>query len=386
GSYADALKLILGPKFNRTLRNVGADALNCAIGWLYVWIDDNKELRFRKINPTEAIPIWSDDEETELECFIRVYGVDVIDPTNAVNKTETRVEVFLPDGITFYIYDGGALILQTRGAYLDQIDADGIVIKEFDWGRIPIIGFRYNPSKIPLIRRIKTLQDALNEITSFFMNNMQEDARSTIFVLTNYGGQDGAEFKNWLMRTGVVNVTSYDGAKGGVETLQVEVNAENYELLISTLKKAIVENGRGYDAKEANSGGDPNEMNLKSMYVDIDLDTNMMETEFQAGFEELFYFIDSFLEFSGSGDFSKTSVEVIFNRDTIVDESSIVDMISKLAGIVSNQTLREQVPFIRDPVKEEERIRSEAADQHQNDEMYAASMALKEPPEDNGEE
>ena len=36
----------------------------------------------------------------------------------------------------------------------------------------------------------------------------------------------------------------------------------------------------GYDAKDDRLSGNPNQMNIQSMYSDIDLDANDMETEF----------------------------------------------------------------------------------------------------------
>ena len=46
----------------------------------------------------------------------------------------------------------------------------------------------------------------------------------------------------------------------------------------------------GYDAKDDRLSGNPNQMNIQSMYSDIDLDANDMETEFQAAFEEILWF------------------------------------------------------------------------------------------------
>ena len=36
----------------------------------------------------------------------------------------------------------------------------------------------------------------------------------------------------------------------------------------------------GYDGKDSKLSGNPNQMNIKSMYSDIDLDANRMEIEF----------------------------------------------------------------------------------------------------------
>ena len=85
------------------------------------------------------------------------------------------------------------------------------------------------------------------------------------------------------------------GSEGGVDTLQIEVNAENYKVLLSLLKDAIIENARGYDAKDDRMSGNPNQMNIQSMYSDIDLDANGIEMEFQASMEELLWFVNQHL-------------------------------------------------------------------------------------------
>ena len=216
----------------------------------------------------------------------------------------------------------------------------------FNWTRLPMIPFKYNSKEIPLIRAVKDLQDALNEVLSDFQNNMQEDPRSTILVLKNYDGTNIAEFRQNLATYGVIKVTTVDGVQGGVETLNVEVNAANYQAILMQLKRAIVENGRGFDAKEERMDGDPNQMNIQSMYTDIDLDVNGMETEFQAGFEELKWFIDQYLIQTGKGDYSEEAVEFVFNRDIFINEDSMIDNCAKSVGIISNKTIVARHPWV----------------------------------------
>ena len=64
------------------------------------------------------------------------------------------------------------------------------------------------------------------------------------------------------------------------------MNSENYKVVLWLLKDAIIENARGYDAKDERMGGNPNQMNIQSMYSDIGLDANGIELEFQASMEE----------------------------------------------------------------------------------------------------
>ena len=97
-------------------------------------------------------------------------------------------------------------------------------------------------------------------------------ARNTILVLKNYEGTNLGEFRRNLATYGAVKVR-YDGeTKGGVETLEVAVNAENYKSILELFKEALIENAMGYDAKDDRLSGNPNQMNIQSMYSDIDLD------------------------------------------------------------------------------------------------------------------
>ena len=100
---------------------------------------------------------------------------------------------------------------------------------------------------------------------SNFLNGMEEDVRNTVLVLHNYDGEDLGEFRRNLATYGAVKVRSFEGSNGAVDTLEISVNAENYKTVLELLKKAIIENARGYDAKDERMGGTPNQMNILSM-------------------------------------------------------------------------------------------------------------------------
>ena len=124
-------------------------------------------------------------------------------------------------------------------------------------------------------------------------------------------------------------------------------------------KKAIIENAMGYDAKDDRLAGNPNQMNIQSMYSDIDLDANGMETEFQASFEELLWFINNHFANMGVGEFENEEVEVIFNRDIMISESEVIENIQKSVGILSEETLVAQHPWIDDVQAELERLKKQ---------------------------
>jgi len=357
--YVKLLQKVFNKRFQRTLKNLGQDVLNHGIAWLYPYYNEQGELSFKKFEGYEILPFWKDAEHTILEFAVRIYEVQGYDGKREI--TIEKVEIFTPNGIDRYVLNNGSLVKDIENPSSPYILVED---KGYNWNKIPLIAFKYNNKEIPLIKKVKTLQDGINTILSDFQNNMQEDARNTILVLVNYDGTNLGEFRHNLAQYGAVKVTSVDGVAGDLKTLQIEVNPENYKTILQIFKKALIENAMGYDAKDDRIiGGNPNQMNIQSMYSDIDLDANGMETEFQAAFEELLWFVNVHLVNTGKGDFTNEPVTVIFNRDMMLNESEIVDNCQKSMGILSHETIVGQHPWVVNVEQELARIKKEREDE-----------------------
>lgn len=346
----DVVNNVLGDDFTRTLKRLCEDALNCGVGWLYINYGKRGELVLRRIRPWELMPGWEDEEHTRLKYAVRVY--DVVEYEGRERKIITKAEIFDNEGIKRMVIDGGRLIP-------DGIDWSVPYFykgnEALSWERIPIVAFKYNDSEIPLINNVKTLQDGLNAVLSNFQNGMEEDPRNTILVLKNYDGENLGEFRKNLAAYGAVKVRSADGSQGGVETLSISVNSENYKTIIDIFKKAIIENAMGYDAKDDRLGGNANQLNIKSMYSDIDLDANGMEVEFKAAFKEVFEFVKRYGGVKGD-----KKIDVVFNRDIIINEGEVIESCAKSLDIISNETVIAKHPWVSDVKKELDRIKKES--------------------------
>jgi len=357
--YGGLLKKVFNKRFMRLIKNLGKDSLNEGIGWLFVYYDEHGEFTLKKFKAHEVIPGWHDADHTSLDYVIRIYEVIAYEGTE--EKTVEKVEVYDETGIYYFVLSGNGHLVPDEpyfANYFITTDHEG-KDQGWNWSRIPLIPFKYNSEEIPLINNVKSLQDGLNTILSNFQNNMEEDARNTILVLVNYDGENLAEFRKNLATYGAVKVKTVDGAAGDLKTLQVEVNAENYKAIIEIFKKAIIENAMGYDAKDDRLSGEPNQMNIQSMYSDIDLDANEMETEYQASFEELLWFINCHFANVGFGDFEGEEIEVIFNRDILINEAEVIENVNKSVGVLSDETLVANHPWVDDPQKELERKKEE---------------------------
>jgi len=337
---------ILDRGFMRLMKDIAKDAYNCGIAWIYPCYADGK-LRFKRLRGYEVIPGWRDFSHTELDYAIRVYEtVDYPGDGGKEPRICENAEVFGDSGISYFEIANGELtpVYPYFSPYI-TVSADGHSAAA-DWGRIPLIAFKRDTDETPLISSVKSLQDGLNTILSNFWNSMEEDPRNTLLVLVNYDGENLAEFRRNLAAYGAVKVRTVDGAPGDLKTLKVEVNSENYRVITDIFKRAITENGMGFDAKDSRLGGNPNQMNIKSMYSDIDLDANETETEFQASLAELVGFIDN----SGS------KASFIFNRDTLMNESQVIDDCVKSKGLLSDETIIANHPWVDDAEGEIRRI------------------------------
>ena len=87
-----------------------------------------------------------------------------------------------------------------------------------------------------------------------------------------------------------------------------------------------------------------------------------MESEYQFSLNELLWFINKYL-----GASTVEPVEWIFNRDTVVSESSVINDIKNSVGILSDETLIEQHPYVDDIQKELDRI----SKQKSQDDIYS---------------
>ena len=366
--FQKELDQIINSNFLLKLKNIGESCLNCGISYLYPYYNESGELKFKVFAGHSILPFWVDDEHDEAEMYIRYYEVEK--KNSLTNEVEKRIEIYTPEGIDHYILVGNILMVDKNNPHEDYFTKDG---QGYTWGdKIPLIPFRYNKYEQPLLRRCKSLQDAINTITSDFCNNMQDDVRSTILILENYDGEDLGGFRQNLATYGVVKVRSESGSKGDVRALRIEVDANNYNTILMLLKQSMVQNCRSFDSANLRLGGSPNNTQIQSFYMSMDLDANGQIVQFNFALEKLFYFIKSHLKAVGKGDFFEDKVKVVFNKDMMISESEIMTNLINAGIRIPNKLLLEQCTFINDVdeamklLEEEEKAELDKLDPYAN--------------------
>lgn len=342
--YIESLGKIFNNKFLKTLFLLGKDAYKFGISWLYVYYNNQGELDFKKFDSREIIPVWKDKDHTDLDYVIRIYKTKEFDGNKYIDKE--NVEVYTLNGVELFNLKEGKLTKLN-----EQIPYIKLGEQAYNWERLPIIPFKANDEELPLISKVKSVQDSINEIISDFKNDMEQNWRNTIFVVKGYD-PEGDKFRTNLNIYGVVGIEG----DGDVKTLEVEVNSQNYESILKLLKNTMIENAKGFDAKSERLNGNPNQMNIQSMYSDIDLDANSIEREFQASLLQLLWFINQHLINSKVGDFTKEEVNIVFNRDILINESQAIEDCMKSLNVLSLESVIAQHPWVNDVNLELERL------------------------------
>lgn len=341
-------------KFHKLIKSVGKDSLLANMGYIYPYIDKEGNFKLMKFDPLEIIPIWEDKLHTWLQGFIRFYKtVDYED-----HETEI-VEYYHMWGIDRYEEVNGELVLREQEPYFMIGDEIG------NWGRIPLIYFRMDEQEQPLLNRVKALQDAINSILSRFMDSMDEDSRNTILVLKNIGGhneQDLKRIRREINRSGIIAFSSNpQTGNADVSTLSVDINIANYETVLEILIRSLIEVGRGVDTNSELFQKAVNQMTIQSLYTNIDLDANEMETEYKVSLDILLYFYNYYKGYDHQ------DVKFTFDRNILINETATIENAQRSIGVISNRTIMRNHPWVEDIAEEEKQVAKEMKEESDYD-------------------
>lgn len=345
-------------EFQRLLQRIGKESIQKGKAWLHVYYDEHGQFKLKRIPSHEVIPLWRDADHTELDGVIRVYEYTTYEAQE--RKQITKVEYWDQSGVMRMVYQDDQIVpdLATygdcwRAAHFTVMNPDESETP-YNWSEVPFICFKYNAEELPLLHQIKSLIDDYDKQKSDNSNNL-EDTPNSILVLKNYDGQDLGEFRQNLATYRAVKVAD----DGGVDKLSVDINTEAHIKHQDQNRKDIYEFGRGVDTQSEKFGGDASGIALKFLYADLDMDCNMIETEYQWALEQLLWFIDVHLANTGAGDFSSEKVTIIFNRDIVINETEAVENAQKSMGVISKKTIVANHPWVTNTQDELDQIEEE---------------------------
>lgn len=351
--YIKKVKDTLGKHFNYQISGLGYEASNKGIGWLQCYINEEGKFKMLIVPSEQCIPIWTDNSHTELEAMIKVYNTVTWEATT--KKTITNVEYWTATSVEYYFLNSSILVPN----YNKSTDEGGPVAhykkgnEWLVWGKVPFVPFKNNRLELPDIKFVKSLVDNY-DLSRSEAANYVEDTKNLIYILKGYGGENISDFMKHLNEDRAIPID--DPEAGGVDvltpTMDITALREHYE----QLKRDLIEDGQGVNKDFDKFGNSPSGIALGFMYAGLDLKCNALETQFKMGFESLLYFINMYISESGQGTYTNEDVDLVFNRNMKINESETIENCSKSKGIVSDDTIISNHPWVKDIEKEKEAL------------------------------
>jgi len=326
---------IFNDDFSRDVKNICKESINKGISFVQVYFQDNK-IKFRKISSEEVIPVWVDSTKREILSLIRVYDKMVYKDEKKI--VTTHIKWYKTSGVENYIYENKKIVEDYNNPHEPHFTFNG---KGYNFDKIPFVYFKYNEEEIPLVKYVKGLVDDYDRLTSIDSDTILEQPNA-IYVLTNYDGENLAEFRENLFNYRAVKVS--DG--GSIDIKTANINTQNVTEHLALTRRDIYELGRGVDTQN-DSVNKASGVALKFLYADIDLDCNGIELEFKSSFRYLMNFIKIFFEFTNKCDTQNINgIEFVFNRRMIINENETILNCRNSKSIIDDETIIANHPWV----------------------------------------
>ena len=312
------------------------------VAYELLYIDSDGETRFENISPLYGFDIYSSDlSDDDMSAFVRIYTEDNVDITQS---NTYMVVVYTKDKITTY---------RTVGEF-GSLEFVSEVPHSF--GQVPVIAFNLNPEREGIFEQIIPLQDSYNEVLSAQLDELGMLVDSFLVLK----GVSAEEEDIQKMKTNRVLLMDADSS---ADFLVKNVNNSQIIEILTEIKKRIIE------ISTCPNFSDENFATTSGIALQYRL-TGFRNTSlaFMAQFEkalrrriELFGWIEQI-----KGD-KVTDFKITFTNNLPTNTLEISQIVNQLRGLVSDETLLSQIPFV-DDAKEE--LKKAQAEKQANMKLY----------------
>lgn len=309
------------------------DALIYGVAFEVVYRDLDGEQRFKTLDPRECIPIYSDDINEDLLYVIRFFRL------NEVDGEEFMVEVYGPQECVRYRSANGFATftpLEVVPNYYDQT---------------PITVFPLNEEQESIFAQVMSLQDAYNTLLSASVEDY--DAFADAYLVIKGMTADEDDIKS--MKEHRVMMIDADA---DARYLTKEADGSRADALMSIINDEIYKKCNCPDFSDdrfmAQSG-----VAIQYKLVGFENAASIIESEMKKALQKRIELINSILNLTGDSVWRDVTIQ--FTRNLPEDYESIANRVNAFRGLVSDQTLLSQIPFVQDAEEELRRLREEKA-------------------------
>lgn len=311
---------------------LGKDISVFGYGAELLYIDDDGEIRYGKINPMNLYIGYSNDIEKRIEYAIRWYDV-----TDDDGNTVRYIECYDDMEIHYYTCTGGNLIETS--------------IKEHLFGQVPINVYKNNDDCLSDYEDAIPLFDAYNVMQSESVNDFQKFADAILAIKNTVMDDDTAA---QMRDKNILELMD----NGEASWLVKQVNDAYVENIKNRLDKDIFMTTSTVNISDENFAQNSSGVAIKYKLMAMENRISCTERYFKKALQRRFEMICNVLNFKGNN-FKYTDIKITFDRNIPVNMQEDAAMVQQLSGIVSKKTLLSQLPFVDDVDTELELVQNE---------------------------
>ncbi|WP_200415949.1 phage portal protein [Virgibacillus salexigens] len=337
---------LLGDEFNDIIPDLATAASNKGKEWLHPYVDENGDFDYIIIDAEEVIAIYDNTKRKNLIAVIRVYRLD--DDT-------IKVELWDDQTVTYYEFVNGVIVLDS--SYDNPVQSHFYIGDVgYGWGKVPYIKYANNTKEVSDLLFYKDYIDDYDKQFSDTSNTLH-DVQQFLYVIRGYTDTDVSEAVTNFKRKKGVNVDP----DGGVDILQGDVPINSVDTFLNRLTKDIFSFGMGVNVDTDKFGNNPTGVALKNLYSLLDMKANVLERKFEKSLRELVWFVCEYLKLPGDKDKLKADIDYkdiqfTFNKSMLANEMELVQMAQMSKGVISDETVLDNHPWVNDRQAEMERI------------------------------
>lgn len=313
---------------------INASIYGLAYELVYLYGPETK-IRYSVLDTEGTIPIFSDEIEEDLLYAIRFYDVTDI----ATEITTTKIILYSEAEVINYDYSNGNI---------EEISRDYHYLKE-----VPVNVYKNNADCVGDSEQLLALIDGYDISLSDTANSREELMNSyLVFKNCNLEDPDIEEMR----QKRVISIEDVEaGQQASVEFLNKDTNDVELEQYTTRIEKNIkMFSGIGDLESKSHQTATSAEMSMMGLTQNIAIKENYFRYALMRRNE----LICNALAIKDL-DFDFSSIKITFTRNLPVDTGVVADVISKLRGVVSTETLIQQLPFVTDVSTEMKKLEQE---------------------------
>ena len=325
-------------------------ALTFGVANELMYLDENSQVRFKIIDARTCFGIFDNSLTNDLLYFVRMYKADEWDESD-----NYKVDVYSDNTITHYNMTGqnGNLIFASEeNHYFSQCPANIFYLQD----------------EKAIFECIESLQDAVNELLSCEVDDYSAFCDA---YLTLTGVDAEAEDIAQMKENRVLVLP--EGASAA--WLTKSSNDTQVENILKRIHDSIYRIAQCPDfSAESFIGGVSSGIAIRYRLTGMETRAAKICAEMKKALQRRIEIICGIATLK-LGDEIFRDIQIDFTRNIPEDSASVVDMITKLKGTVSDATLIAQLPFITDVNAELDRINQQ---QQENMAMYSFTGASED--------